>query len=83
MDFQVARAQPADPLGHQADEEIVAREEVEIDGADGDLGLARDHLDRGAVDAVLGEDLRGGGEDGLAPGETLALLALADAHAVC
>jgi hypothetical protein len=81
MDFQVTRAQSANPFGHQADEEIVARREVEIDGADGDLGLARDHLDRGAVDAVSSEDLGGGGEDGFAPREPLAFLALAYTHA--
>ena len=46
-------AQLANALGHQADEEIIAGKEIEIDGADDDFGLARDHLDRRAVDACL------------------------------
>src|ERR1700736_2153965 len=79
MNFQVALAQFANSLGHEAEEQVVARKEVEIDGADGDLGLARDHLDCRALDALGRKHLRGSGKDGLTPGHALAFFALADA----
>ena len=40
--------------------------EVEVDGAGGDAGGARDVGDLGVEEAALGEDVDGGAEDGVA-----------------
>ena len=42
--------------------------EIEVDGADRDLGLLRDHFDGGAIEAMLREDRSGGLEDRLSAG---------------
>ena len=67
-----ARDAPA-PLGdarpHRAledrDEQVVLAAEVEIDGAGGDAGGARDVGDLGVEEAARGEDVDGGAQDGV------------------
>src|SRR6266478_119169 len=64
-------AQAPDELGHlvpeQGDEDVVLGPEVEIDGAGGDAGLARDVGDAGVVVALPREDPHGGLDDVLGP----------------
>ena len=51
------------------DEQVVLAAEVEVDGAGGDAGGARDVGDLGVEEAALGEDVDRGAQDRVALGE--------------
>ncbi len=80
LNSRIAGDESLDAIGGELEEQIIARGKIQVDGTDGDLGLARDHLDSGALEAMLREYGRGGLEDGLSAGVALAPFAFLYAH---
>ena len=78
--FEIARAKLFGAVRNQVQAKIVARGIVEVDSADGDFGLARNHLDSRAFQPMLGEDFRGGGEDSLPARPPFAPMPFLNAH---
>ena len=66
------RASLLEAIAHRpledGDEEVVLAAEVQVDGAGGDAGRARDVGDLGVEEAAVGEDVGGGAQDQLALG---------------
>ena len=73
-DHGVAFGKSLDAVGGELKEQIIARRQVELDGDDRDLGLARNLFDSGTLEAVSRKQQRGGLEDSLSAGAPFAFL---------
>ena len=79
-DSDVSRTKLLGAVRDKIQVKIVARRVVEVDRADGHLGLARNHLDRRAFEPMPGENLGRRTEDSLSPRTPLPPMPFLHAH---